>query len=54
MSQAGGMMGAGNQGKQQKQIFKPQVDGLDLINHKFIFENSKRDALVRLNDYLSE
>jgi hypothetical protein len=28
MSQAGGLMGAANQGKEQKQIFKPQIDGL--------------------------
>lgn len=28
MNQTGGLMGAANQGKEQKQIFKPQVDGL--------------------------
>lgn len=53
MNQAGGLMGAANQGKEKKQIFKPQVDGLELINHKFVFENSKKDALNRLNAYLS-
>lgn len=37
MAQSGGLMGAANQGKEQKQIFKPQIDGLELINHKFIF-----------------
>jgi len=38
MSQPGGLMGAATgQGKEQKQIFKPQIDGLELISHKFIF-----------------
>jgi hypothetical protein len=54
MAQQGGMMGAANQGKEKKQIFKPQVDGLELISHKFIFENSKKEALTRLKSYLSE
>ena len=54
MSQAGGLMGAANQGKEQKQIFKPQIDGLELISHDFIFNNSNRDALNRLNEFLSE
>lgn len=39
MSQSGGLMGAaaGGQTKEQKQIFKPQIDGLELISHNFIF-----------------
>lgn len=37
MAQQGGLMGAANQGKEQKQIFKPQIDGLDLVHHSFIF-----------------
>jgi hypothetical protein len=40
MAQGGGMMGMGaaaNQGKEQKQIFKTQIDGLELVNHSFIF-----------------
>lgn len=54
MAQTGGMMGAANQGKEKKQIFKPQVDGLELISHKFVFESSKKEALNRLKSYLSE
>ena len=37
MSQAGGLMGAANQGKEVKDIFKNQISGLELLNHKFIF-----------------
>lgn len=37
MGQPGGLMGAANQGKEKKQIFKAQVDGLELISHKFVF-----------------
>lgn len=52
MAQQGGLMGAANQGKEQKQIFKPQIDTLDLVHHSFIFERSNRDALNRLKDFL--
>lgn len=52
--QQGGLMGAANQGKEQKDIFKTQISGLELINHKFIFENSNKDALNRLNEFLTE
>ena len=40
----GGMMGGGmmnqgaNQNQAQKDIFKPQIQALELINHKFAFE----------------
>jgi ER membrane protein complex subunit 3 len=54
MAQQGGMMGAANQSSERKQIFKPQIDGLELISHNFIFAKSNRDALNRLNDFLSE
>ena len=52
--QQGGLMGAANQGKEQKQIFKPQIDGLDLVKHSFAFENSNKDALNKLNAFLAE
>ena len=54
MAQQGGLMGAAQQGQQRRNIFKAQIDGLELIGHKFVFEKSNRDALVRLNDLLSE
>ena len=54
MAQSGGMMGAANQSTERKQIFKPQVDGLELISHSFVFTKSNRDALKRLNSYLNE
>ena len=54
MSQPGGIMGAANQGKEQKQIFKPQIDGLELISHNFVFSKSNKDAINRLNDYLTQ
>ena len=54
MAQQGGLMGAANQGKEQKQIFKPQIDGLELISHSFVFAKSNRDAVTRLSAFLSE
>ena len=57
MAQGGGMMGMGaaaNQGKEQKQIFKTQIDGLELVNHSFIFLRSNKDALNRLKEFLSK
>ena len=55
MGQPGGLMGAAaGQGKEQKQIFKPQIDGLQLISHNFIFRNSNKDALMRLKEFLKK
>ena len=54
MAQQGGLMGAAQQGQMKKNIFKAQIDGLELISHNFIFGKSNRDALTRLNDFLNE
>ena len=57
MAQQGGLMGmaaGGGQGQERRQIFKPQIDGLELISHNFVFNKSNRDALNRLNDFLAE
>ena len=54
MAQSGGLMGAAQQGTERKQIFKPQIDGLELISHQFIFSRSNKVALSRLNDFLAE
>ena len=54
MAQQGGLMGAASQGGERKNIFKPQIDGLDLISHKFIFSKFNKDALLRLTQFLEE
>ena len=54
MAQQGGLMGAAQQGQERRNIFKAQIDGLELINHNFVFGKSNRDALARLNDFLAE
>ena len=58
MAQAGGMGammgGANGQGKEQKDIFKAQVDGLELVSHSFVFANANRDVINRLNDFLKD
>ena len=54
MAQSGGLMGAAQGGSERRQIFKAQIDGLELISHHFVFGKSNRDALARLNDCLNE
>ena len=54
MAQQGGLMGAAQGGAEKKDIFKPQIDGLELISHNFVFSKSNKDALNRLNDFLKE
>jgi hypothetical protein len=56
----GGMMGPGmmNQGGNQtqptKDIFKPQIESLELINHKFAFEESHKYAISKLRALKSQ
>jgi len=54
MAQSGGLMGAASGSQERRQIFKAQIDGLELINHNFVFGKSNREALSRLNDFLHE
>lgn len=49
-----GMMGpnmmnqTANQNQPQKDIFKPQIEALELVNHKFAFDESPKYAITKL------
>lgn len=43
-----GMMNQPNQNQPQKDIFKPQIEALELVNHKFAFEQSHKYAINKL------
>lgn len=46
-----GMMGQPNQ-QPQKAIFKPQIQALELVDHKFALEQSPKFALSKLKSFL--
>lgn len=43
-----GMMSQPNQNQAQKDIFKPQIESLELVNHKFAFDESHKYAINKL------
>lgn len=54
MAMGMGGMGGMQQPQQQKQIFKPQIDNLELISHHFALNDCPKHALNRLKYVLGE
>ena len=48
------MMNQTGQNQPQKDIFKPQIEALQLVNHKFAFEDSPKMAVLKLKSFLAE
>jgi hypothetical protein len=48
------MMNQPGQNQAQKDIFKPQIEALELVNHKFALEESPKMATLKLKSFLAE